>query len=236
MIIQVYEIQSLEEAKKCVQLDIDHIGSVLLDLDHIPKELFEVVELVKAHGKLSSIIPLGSDVAKIIKAIKAISPNIVHLCEDLFSDVKNAKELQVELKEKIEGIQIMRTIPIPRGFLELRFFEEIIYSLEPFSDYFLLDTWLEQPPVKGFVGITGKTCNWDLARSVVDISKKPCILAGGLGPDNVYDAIKKVRPYGVDSCTKTNMEDADGNTVRFKKDFEKLARFIKEARRGFEES
>jgi phosphoribosylanthranilate isomerase len=86
--------------------------------------------------------------------------------------------------------------------------------------------------VNGFVGITGLTCNWDIARKLVDSTDIPVILAGGLSPDNVFDGIIIVKPAGVDSCTQTNACDMRGNTVRFKKDMAKVKRFVEESRRA----
>ena len=42
-------------------------------------------------------------------------------------------------------------------------------------------------------------------------------------------------PHGVDSCTRTNQLDPQGKPVRFKKDLEMVGRFVREARRSFEE-
>jgi phosphoribosylanthranilate isomerase len=52
----------------------------------------------------------------------------------------------------------------------------------------------------------------------------PAILAGGLGPDNVAEAIKAVRPAGVDSKTKTDRPDGAG------KDLEKVRQFVAAAK------
>ncbi|MBN1940309.1 MAG: N-(5'-phosphoribosyl)anthranilate isomerase, partial [Candidatus Aminicenantes bacterium] len=60
------------------------------------------------------------------------------------------------------------------------------------------------------------------------------ILAGGLSPENVYEAAMKVRPAGVDSCTLTNAVDLEGKPIRFKKDFAKVAAFVAESRRAEE--
>jgi phosphoribosylanthranilate isomerase len=53
----------------------------------------------------------------------------------------------------------------------------------------------------------------------------PVIIAGGLGPDNVADAIRAVQPAGVDSKTKT--DKFDGSHV---KDLEKVRRFVSSAK------
>lgn len=55
--------------------------------------------------------------------------------------------------------------------------------------------------VAGVGGGTGVTIPWDVAAQIVEASKLPVVLAGGLRPDNVAGAIQAVRPYGVDVCT-----------------------------------
>lgn len=57
---------------------------------------------------------------------------------------------------------------------------------------FLLDTYSEKA-----TGGTGKTFNWDKAIEINALGL-PVILAGGLKPSNIEEAIRKVRPYGVD--------------------------------------
>ena len=81
---------------------------------------------------------------------------------------------------------------------------------------FLLDSF-----VKGQHGGTGKSFDWDLAKEVKKYG--PVILSGGLGPENVKEAIRVVKPYGVD--VSSGVESAPGV-----KDHEKMRRFVKEAR------
>jgi phosphoribosylanthranilate isomerase len=104
--------------------------------------------------------------------------------------------------------------------------------MEPHSDLFLADTWLPQEPVKGFIGITGRTASQEKAKELVVASRLPVLLAGGLSPENVYDAVSKVMPAGADSCTHTNLADPEGNRVRFKKDLRRVEAFVKEVRRA----
>ena len=117
---------------------------------------------------------------------------------------------------------------------------ELARNFEPVSDYFLTDTLLlnqdeataAQQPEIGFIGITGLTCDWKVAADLVEKSTIPVILAGGITPDNVYNALQETLPAGIDSCTGTNVQNPGGNPVRFKKDTDKVRRFIQEVQRA----
>ena len=135
----------------------------------------------------------------------------------------------------------MRSIPISQpGIADQVTTIALARLFEPVSDFFLTDTMLtkehgssfEKQPVEGFVGITGQTCDWDVAGELVKQSRIPVILAGGLAPDNVFDGIMQVHPAGVDSCTRTNAVDPEGRFVRFNKDLKKVEEFVKETHRA----
>ena len=64
------------------------------------------------------------------------------------------------------------------------------------ADAFLLDSF---DPVTGKVGGTGKTHHWETSAQIVNALHRPVILAGGLNPDNVGEAVRTVRPYAVDA-------------------------------------
>ena len=73
-------------------------------------------------------------------------------------------------------------------------------------------------------GGTGKTTDWALARRAGEFGK--IILAGGLTPENVQDAIRAADPFGVD--TASGVESSPGHKDHAKmKDFIALARAIK---------
>ena len=73
------------------------------------------------------------------------------------------------------------------------------------------------------LGGSGETFNWDLAREAKRLTDRPLILAGGLTPDNVQDALEAVRPYGVD--VSSGVEAAPGL-----KDHAKVRAFIRAVR------
>jgi phosphoribosylanthranilate isomerase len=82
----------------------------------------------------------------------------------------------------------------------------------------LLDAWSDQ-----VYGGSGRQFDWQLARALA--ARRPIILAGGLRPDNVAEAVAAVNPYAVD--VSSGVERSPG-----RKDHEKVAEFIRRARNG----
>lgn len=81
------------------------------------------------------------------------------------------------------------------------------------TDAYLFDSYVPDKP-----GGTGETFNWELAVQGMEFGK-PVFLAGGLTPHNVADAVRKVRPFGVD--VSSGVEFSPG-----KKDPQKMRAFI----------
>ena len=100
-----------------------------------------------------------------------------------------------------------------------------ISCLDSMKDYrpaaFLLDAW--SPNAHGG---TGRTFNWEFAASAAKSNR--IVLAGGLTPANVADAVRQVRPYGVD--VSSGVESAPG-----KKDAALVRNFIQAARTALDQ-
>lgn len=250
MLVQLYEIQTPAEAEALIALGVDHIGSVILSASRWKDAAIrETVRLTRSAGACSSLIPLFNTPATVLEVLDYYRPDIVHFCDSV-SDRNGMLEicqkllnLQMQVKKNFPEIAIMRSIPIaPPGLARHVPTLELAALFEPASDYFLTDTLLIQntsqtgpvdQPVNGFIGITGQTCDWLMARKLVDAAHIPVILAGGISPDNVVEGLRQARPAGVDSCTGTNARDSHGHPIRFKKDPARVKRLV-DAVREFE--
>ena len=87
------------------------------------------------------------------------------------------------------------------------------------ADALIVDSYTQDMP-----GGTGKVVDWTLARSFVRSAHRSVLLAGGLSPLNVEDAIRQVKPWGVDVCS--GVEQSPG-----KKDLGQVREFIEVSRR-----
>lgn len=86
-----------------------------------------------------------------------------------------------------------------------------------------LPAFLLDASVKGVYGGSGVTADWDGAAELA--KKYPLLLAGGLTPENVAEAVSRVKPWGVDVAS--GVESTVGE-----KDAGKMVEFVKEVKRS----
>jgi phosphoribosylanthranilate isomerase len=175
MIVQIYEIQTPEEAERCLRLGVDHIGSVLLSAEEWRQPAIrDVIGLTRRTSAKSSLIPLFPEEDLLYRGMDYYRPDFVHFCESLTDeqghvrDLGPVRERQIRLKERYPEIGIIRTLPIPGpgradDFPSL----EIAATLEESSDFFLTDTWMGREPVEGYLGITGRPGDLGITRNVI---------------------------------------------------------------------
>ncbi len=221
MIVQIYTVQSPEEGIALAELGVDHIG--ITPSNHgLPGELSNIAaaEIFAAIGQRATRVALtvDSDLEVILAMVRTVQPDILHLCGDL--KLMTPARVQ-ELRDQIPGLPIMQAIPVMDASAL-----QIARDYEAVSDYFILDSYSDQI---GGIGAAGFTHDWSISRAIVQQSRIPVILAGGLGPDNVAAAIQQVQPWGVDSLTRTNFPLGEG---KFRKDLEKVRLFVEAAKSG----
>jgi phosphoribosylanthranilate isomerase len=246
IIVQIYEVQTPPEAESLIELEVDHIGCVIVSQEDwkLP-QIKETIGIIGSSAARSSLIPLYNHPESVLRTLDYYQPDIVHFCEalveteNLWNFCDQLIQLQASVRKHFPEIKIMRSIPIAQAGRNNKIPTiELAQRFEAASDFFLTDTILmnsssadvDHQPVPGFVGITGRICNWQTARKLVETVSIPVILAGGISPLNVTDGIRQVRPAGVDSCTQTNVQDKSGRPIRFRKDFAKVKNLVDQVR------
>lgn len=129
------------------------------------------------------------------------------------STIQLHNEIAVEeisaIKQKLPHVKLIKAVHVvdESAIETARYFA-------PFIDSILLDSRTE-----GRIGGTGKTHDWSISRKIALLIDKPVILAGGLTPENVGQAIECVNPFGVD--VNSGVDSLNGD-----KDFNKVQIFI----------
>jgi phosphoribosylanthranilate isomerase len=199
--VKICGITNLEDAQTAVDAGADALGFIFYAKSPRKLTIPAVAEIVK------HLPPVIMRVGVFVNALKMEVDRAVGEC--------GLSMLQFHGNEPPEyctqfGLMSMKAFRIKDA--------ESLKGLPNFSTHaWLLDAF--SPEV---MGGTGETFNWDLA---VEARKfgKPIFLAGGLTPENVAEAIYKVRPFGVD--VSSGVEKSTG-----KKDHEKVRAFIKAAK------
>jgi len=216
MIVQIYETQSAEEARNLVGAGVDHVG-VLVGKGEYPREFSteqarEILRSVTRPAKRLAL-SLSHNLREISEIVEEIKPDILHLGAVPGSLLPEGLQ---KLKQRFPHLPIMRSIPVT-GQKSV----DLAKEYDGVADYLLLDT---KKPGETQVGATGQIHDWDVSRQIVESVGIPVVLAGGLGPDNVAQAILRVNPFGVDSKTKTD------KAASHEKDIEKVRSFVRIAK------
>jgi len=95
-----------------------------------------------------------------------------------------------------------------------------------FSRYRSASAFLLDSPVSGQYGGSGTTGNWHLARTAAQTQR--VVLAGGLNPENVAEAIRIVRPYAVDVASGVEQRPGKKDPVKLRAFFDEVQRASRE--------
>ena len=215
-IVQIYGIKSVADAKMVTEMGADHLGVAYGSPRFIgfekAREIFDAI----GDNAVKVGLTIAYDLEEIVTMVTTVMPDVLHLSGDI---AKFSPAQVAELKNRVKGLKIMQALPAndPNIF-------EYVREYEAVSDFFLIDTVVEGA---GDIGATGLTHDLQIDKKIVEMTKVPCIIAGGLGSENVAEAIRSVRPYGVDSLTKTNLDSPSGDNL---KDPVKVKAFVEAVR------
>jgi phosphoribosylanthranilate isomerase len=215
MIVQIYETQNVEEARQLEALGVDHVG-VKVGKGAFPREMSygatrEIFSALVQARKVA--LSLSRDLREVYEVVAETRPDILHL--GTAPEGLSPGDLR-SIKQRFPAVALMRTIAVVDE-KSIEWAKDLADTV----DYLLLDTYKAGD---NQVGATGKTHDWGLSRAIVAAVPTPVILAGGLGPENVAEAICQVLPAGVDSKTRTDLGHGP------QKDLEKVREFVRAAK------
>ena len=227
MKVQIYSLKTPEDAALCAAAGVDFIGVATGERGRLAPEVdFATCRAIFAavppgSGVTRNAMTVAWEVAEIVETVEATAPDVVHLA----GDVERMPPAAVgELRRAISPVKVMQAIPVgPADGRNGGGADSVGLALayQAVCDYFIVDT-----RASGFVGIgaTGALHDWSVSAEIVRRSNVPVILAGGLSAENVAEAIRAVKPWGVDSFTHTNVPGTK------QKDPERVRAFVAAAR------
>lgn len=201
--VKICGITRKEDLSVAIDAGADAIG-FLVGVPASPRNL--TLERAK---KLLDLVPVFVD-SVVVTAPRTVE-DIVEVCKFLKPSViqihgkKNFVASQV--REQVKDTCLVKTVYVKSDILE----EENVNELKQF-DAVLLDSF-----TKNQYGGTGKTHDWIVSKQITEaIAPVPVILAGGLKPENVKEAILAVKPYAVDVASGVEASPGikDHNRVR----------------------
>ena len=185
------------------ELGVDALGFIFVPGSRRAIEPAQAMALRDAVPPLTHVVALfmDADEALVRAAVRALRPTLLqfHGRED------------AAFCERF-GLPYVKTLAMGEG----RTAAEALATGYPSVDAFLLDGHRA-----GEQGGQGARFDW----ADLPALPKPWLLAGGLTPDNVFEAVRQARPFGVD--VSSGIESAPGQ-----KDGERMHRFVQEVRRA----
>lgn len=216
MNIQMAGIRNVKDALMCVDCGVNIIGLLVGQAhtsdDFISKELAKEIKLALPKSVKTTLITHLEVAKDIIEIAKFIDVDYIQLHSHL-------PEIEVEIiKKALPNKKLLRLIHIDKNGKLLTDINKIRNVDFYFTDSINLKT--------NQVGGPGLTHNFDTDKKLVETLDKPVFIAGGLTPNNVGDAIRHCKPYGVD--VNSGCRAVDGS-----RDKEKVLAFVKNASDAF---
>jgi phosphoribosylanthranilate isomerase len=207
--VKICCISSAEEAKMAIRFGASALGLVA-NMPSGPGVISdeEILKIAATVPPAISTFMLTSEtsVHKIIEHHKRTLTNTIQIVDELKEGTFE------EIRQALPAIKIVQVIHV----ISEKTIEDAV-RISHCADALLLDSGNPNLKIKELGG-TGRVHNWTLSRKIVEQSKVPVFLAGGLTSENVRQAIDEVHPFGLDLCSGVRTDK--------KLDPEKLDRFF----------
>lgn len=190
--IKVCCIGSVEEAELAVRVGVSAVGLVSAMPSGpgvIDEALIAEIADVVPPGVTRVLLTSSTDADQIVSQQRRTRVDAVQLV-----DRWDAAE-RAELRSSLPGVRLIQVVHVtgPGSVDEAA-------AAADGSDAILLDSGRPEASVRELGG-TGRVHDWATSRSIRETVDVPVFLAGGLTPENVAEAVRRVDPYGVDVCT-----------------------------------
>ncbi len=207
--VKICCIASIEEAALAIRHGADAIGLVsAMPSGPGPIAEDQIAQIVPhvPPGVATFLLTCQTDSAAIIAQHRRCRTNTIQLCDRL------EHWAYARLRDALPGISLVQVIHVtgPESLTEA-------LAVSAYVDALLLDSGNQSLAIKELGG-TGRVHDWSISEQIVQSAPKPVYLAGGLTPDNVAQAITRIRPFGVDVCS--------GLRTNWKLDAIKLVNFL----------
>lgn len=225
--IKICGMRSPEDIEMAALYGADAVGFITEVPVESPRKLDSdtaaalISKVPKCLDSVMVIMPENS--SRALELIEKVRPDIVQIHSSL-----SPVELEI-IREKTD-IPIIKTLSVPAGLgaskvqspVNLLIDDLLIDEVRELEESGVVDSVLLDSGIAGKIGGTGCVHDWNLSRRIAEETELPLILAGGLKPENVQEAIRVVSPYAVDT--------ASGVETSGKKDAVKIKSFIEEVR------
>jgi phosphoribosylanthranilate isomerase len=205
LVVKVCGLTSVEDARVAIEAGADWLGFVV------------------KHDGPRAIAP--AEARAIVRALPVsvvVAVMVSPTPDEALAIAREIGALRVQL-HRVEPGSWPSDFPLPAAFaVGVDAAGELTSAAPPAPHLLMLDTSDAR-----LAGGTGRTFPWETAARLA--RERELLLAGGLGPDNVADAIAAVRPFGVDASSRLEVSPGikDAGLVR---------RYVAEARRAAEEA
>lgn len=175
--VKMCGITRLEDALACTEAGVDALGFVFAESPRriSPEDALAIIRKLPPHVMRFAVF-VDETPAEIGRVLRAAEVDRVQI-----------HGFEEPMVHELAGTRVVKVFRA-RDETVLRDIEEWA------AEFFFLDTWRADA-----AGGTGRTFDWDIAKRAHALGR--FVLAGGLTPENVGDAVREIRPFGVDVST-----------------------------------